>query len=453
MEDTLRLRKPTSWGEPAETAETGDARPLTPLALQRLASARPFAVVLGLNPNGLGIVKSLVPHGIPVLAIDKLPGGWGDTHRWMSSRTRLCEKLFLPRESYSKRLIETLVELAPSFREPPVLFPSGDAELIFLSEALDRISGRYRLAVPTPEVLDLFVRKVGFEEYCRDHGVLLPASVWGIAPGTVTDVGGGALRFPCAVKPQFRDHRWDARFPNRKSLPAHNVEELREAVAMAEKTGAPLVIQEVIPGPDSLLHFSHVYLDSKSGVLQGWTGKKIRQLPIHFGTSTLAETTDDDEVMDLTLRLLGPVRYHGYGNVEFKRDLRDGTLRVMEVTVGRTWYPHFLGVAAGVNIPLAWYRDLVGLPQDAKARAQVPVRWIDEYRDLQAAVDYWRAGELSLPCWLASFRRVRGFALFSLRDPIPGFFVLMRIHLSMWNAAGRVLRRLLPRSGEAHEHT
>lgn len=401
----------------------------------------PVAFVLGLNPNGLGIVKSLVRHGIPVLAMDARPTGWSDTHRWMSSRTRLCRKIWLPAGSPRSAFLERLLELGPSYSKKPVLLPSGDDEMLMIAENRSLLSDHYRFRAPSRSALDLFVRKVGFEAFCRTNKVPFPASVWNVTSQSVLHIGED-IRFPCLVKPEFRTLEWDRLFSPLKGLPAEDMADLKESVARAEASGAPLLVQEVIPGPDSLLHFSHVYLDEDSRMVQGWTGRKIRQLPIHFGTSTLTETVKDDEVMDLTLRLLTPVQYHGYASVEFKRDLRDGTLRVMEVTVGRTWYPHFLGVVAGVNLPLAWYLDLVGLPQKPPVTPRVPVRWVDEYRDIVASVDYWRAGELSHLSWVRSFRNLRGFALFSLRDPLPGLFVLARLFISLWNGGLRGLRRL-----------
>jgi predicted ATP-grasp superfamily ATP-dependent carboligase len=410
-------------------------------------SGPPAAIVLGLNPNGLGIVKSLVAHGISVLAVDERPAGWGDTHRWMSSRTCLCRKVLLPRGSHPDGVLRALLDLAPSCGgQRPVLIPSGDAEMLLVADNRHLLAQHYRFRVPTPAALDLFVRKVGFEEYCHDQGVPMPATAWNVTSDSLAQAV-RAIRFPCIVKPEFRDHRWDRLFLPRKSLPAADLVELTSVVADAERSGVPLVIQEIIPGPDSLLHFSHVYLDGESRVVQGWTGHKVRQLPIHFGTSTLAETVDDDEVMDLTLRLLRPQAYHGYASVEFKRDPRDNRLRVMEVTVARTWYPHLLGLAAGVNIPLAWYRDAAGLPQEPRRSARVPVRWIDEYRDVLATADYLRAGELSLRTWIGSFRHLRGFALFSLRDPLPGLLVVARLGISAANIARRALRRLLDRRG------
>ena len=75
------------------------------------------AVVLGLNPNALGTVRSLRRCGIPVIAIERAPGGWPDTNVWMSTRTRLCRKILMPARAGHDALLEQLVELGPSLSD------------------------------------------------------------------------------------------------------------------------------------------------------------------------------------------------------------------------------------------------------------------------------------------------------------------------------------------------
>ena len=171
-----------------------------------------------------------------------------------------------------------------------------------------------------------------------------------------------------------------------------------------------------------------------------WTGRKIRQQPIHFGTSTMTETIRVDEVANDSVSILRELGCQGYASIEFKKDDRDGTYRIMEVTPGRTWYPHYLGFGAGVNIPYVWYRDLTGEPPLAPAVASDGIRWIDEYRDIQASFSYWKAGELTFMEWLRSFRRLKVCAYASSKDPLPFLFVILRVLYAIPRALTRPLR-------------
>lgn len=141
------------------------------------------------------------------------------------------------------------------------------------------------------------------------------------------------------------------------------------------------------------------------------------------------------------MRFAQELQLRGYVSVEFKRDSRDGTYRVIEVTPSRTWYPHYLGVAVGVNIPKLWYDDLMGneLPAEVVRPRRERVRWVDEYRDLISAASDWREGKLSLSKWIGSYARVRSFVLFSPRDPLPALFLAARLTISAYNAVVRLL--------------
>ncbi len=409
--------------------------------------ARIPAVVLGLNPNALGTIRALAARRIPVIAADQRPAGWADTHRWMSSRTRLCQKLFYSASATGDALLDLLVELGPTLPGPAPVLPSGDAELLLLARHEALLKRWYRFHVPPPEHLRLFVEKRGFHEFARNAGVPIPATIAPLTNDRI-DEAARTMRFPCVLKPEFRDHQWDDLFAPRKGLGVESAAALRDAFTEATRSGTSLMLQESIPGADSELHFTHGYFDRDGNPVAMWTGRKIRQLPIHYGTTTLAETVPIAAIVDHTLRLMQPLGHRGYVSVEFKRDPRDGAFRVLEATVGRTWYPHYLGVVAGVNIPELWYHDLLDIARPAQPAPSVPgpfprsevrygVRWVDEYRDLVAAMEYRRAGELTIRGWIASLFGIRGAALAAWRDPMPFLYMVFRLGISVRNAVMR----------------
>ena len=60
------------------------------------------AVVVGLGMTGLGVVRSLAAHGVPLIGIDKQPPK-------TSAHTRLCRKLFV--DTGERSLWDALAEL------------------------------------------------------------------------------------------------------------------------------------------------------------------------------------------------------------------------------------------------------------------------------------------------------------------------------------------------------
>jgi predicted ATP-grasp superfamily ATP-dependent carboligase len=395
-------------------------------------------LVLGLNPNALGLVKSLADEGIPVYAVDFKPKDWRDTHVWMSSRTRRCKRILVAPEAGEEGIVDAMVELGSQFDERLPVLPSGDVFLYMLEDHRDRLEPHYVFHVPDADTLDLLMMKGRFHSFCMEHGIDAPATITDVTPELVAEIGDD-LNFPCLMKPEFRSDNWGKVFPTEKALEAEDLASLKASVEKAMETGENLMIQEIIPGPDSNLYFSHAYYYDDQVLAGMWTGRKLRQAPPRFGTSTLVETVDVPEVAEMTTRIVEILGLTGYVSVEFKLDERNQTYQILEVTPARSWYPHYLGTSVGLNLPLFWYYDLLG-DQSRKLPGFRPperIAWLDEYRDLVTAYNAWRAGEIRMGEWWGSYRGVRSFALASFRDPVPGILVGVRLCIS-------VLKRLRP---------
>ena len=75
-----------------------------------------------------------------------------------------------------------------------------------------------------------------------------------------------------------------------------------------------------------------------------------------------------------------------------------------------------LGAAAGVNLPLLAYRDLLGIPTAPAPPARIGLRWISFADDLRA---FLRARDPSLPAWIASLRGPKVHDVFAWDDAWP----------------------------------
>jgi len=394
----------------------------------------PPAVVLGLNANGLGVVRSLRKAGIRVIGVERAPSGPGEAHTWMSSATWSCKKVLVEKGTNHRGFLEALQRIARDHSGPIPVIPSGDNFLLFLDRHQDQLSPSFRFHLPDPDTLDLLMQKGRSYEFCVENDIPVPHTLQGIKGDDVPTHVLDRMRPPYLVKPQIRDPAWDDKYSPVKALTAQSREELLDTLRDAGETGCDLLVQEIIPGPDSELYFSHGYFDEDSGPVALWTGRKLRQYPPRFGTSTLTEAVWVPEVAHITKKIARGLGLRGYVNVEFKLDRRDGKFKLIEVTPSRTWYPHYLGVALGINLPELWYRDLLEWTLEPERAVQGPERicWIDEYRDLVAAVEAMQRGELTAAEWLRSLARIRSFALFKPMDPLPGLKVAARLGLSFF---------------------
>jgi predicted ATP-grasp superfamily ATP-dependent carboligase len=198
----------------------------------------------------------------------------------------------------------------------------------------------------------------------------------------------------------------------------------------------PLMMQEVVPGDDTDFYTFGAYQDASSRALGVFVSRKVRQHPRNFGESRIAESCWVDEVADDALRLLHELSFHGVSGTEFKRDPRDGRLKLMEVNA-RHWLHHCLATAAGVNLSLIAYGDALGRPIEGGKQID-GVRWLDFPRETRDSLLELARGELSVATFVSGLRTVRVDAVFSLDDPLPALRELV-------NATTLQVQRDLPK--------
>lgn len=171
-------------------------------------------------------------------------------------------------------------------------------------------------------------------------------------------------------------------------------------------------------GPASNVRTVYVYPTRDDDLLGLVTTRKIRQFPIEFGRGSLAETFHDPEFAAYGLRFFRSIGYRGFGTIEFKRDDRDGKLKVTDLNL-RWVKPINLPMAAGVDFPLIHYRDLAGQVPGPVLEFKAGVRWLDAIGDLSTSWSMYRAGELSPVAWARSLLPVRSFPAFAPDDLKP----------------------------------
>ena len=109
--------------------------------------------------------------------------------------------------------------------------------------------------------------------------------------------------------------------------------------------------------------------------------------PAEGGLGVYNETTTAPELMEQAVALLSALDWHGPAQVEFKRDARDGQLRLMEVNP-RFWGTLDLSIQAGIDFP--YLTALAALQGDIEDCFDYQVgmrfRWLFSYKSPQQPV-------------------------------------------------------------------
>ena len=309
-------------------------------------------------------------------------------------------------------LVEALVRFGSEQPEPPVLYFEEDSQLLLVSRHRERLARAFRFAVADPELVEDLVDKGRFQRLAERHGLPVPATrrVSPVSGERAADLG---LRFPVVVKPLTRDRRWSGIGGAGKAVLAETPEALRDLWPRLSAAGVELLVQELVPGPETRMESYHAYVDARGDVAGEFTGRKVRTLPPSLGHSTALEISDAPDVAALGRSVVRKLDLRGVAKLDFKR-APDGALHLLEINPRFNLW-HHLGAVAGVNLPALVHADMCGRPRPAVSRARAGATWCRPLDDWRAA----RASGLSPLAWLPWMLRCDANASLDWRDPMP----------------------------------
>lgn len=369
------------------------------------------AVVLGMFETGLAVARSLGRAGIRVLGLD---------HRFQSGfRSKYVEASLCPEPvSNPDAFVDYLRHVAGSEERKPVLFVTSDDFLLAVSRNRERLQKFLLLNVPDADILESIADKYRQYELARSVGIPVPATVVLERPADVARVA-RTVPFPVFVKAREVTSWRKEVGGGLKGFVANSPEELALHVDKLLARGLVVLVQELIPGPDTNHYKACCYVSQGGEVACAFSLRKLRQQPPGFGFGSLVESVYDSDVLTLGKRFLESIDYRGVGSAEFKRDERDGELKLIELNP-RYWQQNALAERCGVNFPLAQYLDLTGeVPAQATSYEQ-HVKWLNVFADLDSFRVYRRRGELTFRDWVRGLRGPKIYSNFAADDPIPG---------------------------------
>jgi predicted ATP-grasp superfamily ATP-dependent carboligase len=238
------------------------------------------------------------------------------------------------------------------------------------------------------------------------------------------------------IASQLRENALSGRV---KAVLCHSASELIHSYRNIAVYDSRMIVQEVIPGPDHKLSYISFYLNRGSQPLTLFAGRKLRVIPIGFGSASYVHSFRDSDLEDVALRLLSSVRYQGLGGLEFKKDLRDSRYKLIEFNTRYGMWDG-LGIRCGIDAPYVAYRDALGLPVESQRSYREGVIWLDWQRDIRAFWMYRKRGEITLSQWLRSIQGDKMWAIYSRDDWRPGVAFTISLFRQLWTKIAKANR-------------
>ena len=299
-----------------------------------------------------------------------------------------------------------------------VVLAGGDEGLELIARNRAELVGLgYRPMEADDEVVLAMLDKERTHDLAVAHDIPM-AGTWPLRDQGDVDALSSSLSFPCVLKPVHSHVFARKSGTGAKVLTAADRTELQARFDQMSALGVELSVIEVVTGPDDEYVSYYSYLDEHGQPLLQFTKRKIRQYPPRFGIGTYHATTHDPDLAALGLRFFQAVGLRGLGCVEFKRDGRDGQLKLIECNA-RFTMSNEVARRAGVDLALFSYNRLTGRPTPRVDPYRDGVRLLDPVNDVRAFLAYRRRGELSGRRWVASLLRPQHFPVARLDDPIP----------------------------------
>jgi predicted ATP-grasp superfamily ATP-dependent carboligase len=336
-------------------------------------------------------------------------------------------------------LVEALLSYAATQPEPPVLFYQEDRSLLLVSRYREQLRQLFRFVIPDADLVEALVDKERFVELSRRHHLPIPPT-WALPTGPDLPVETLHLDYPVIVKPVMRrQDRWRPLAGEAKALLASTPADLQALWSAFSSNGVRLIVQSLVPGPETAIESYHAYVDAGGALVADFTGRKIRTRPPSFGDSSAVEVSDAEDVRELGRDIVRRIGLRGVAKLDFKR-APDGTLFLLEINPRFTLW-HHVGARAGVNIPALVHGDCVNATRPAIPRARAGVRWCKVWTDLAAA----RADGMPLARWLSWALGCEAKSAFAWDDPFP----LLGAGFQRWRAHRRTTGNGTARSSES----
>lgn len=381
---------------------------------------------MGGDNRGLGVVRSLGRHAIPVWVLHE--GG-----HLLATVSRFAQRSIPWPAGDDAQRVDFLLKLnSINHLEGWVLIPTGDEGAALIARHHAELSQCYRLTTPPWDVLRWAYDKRLTYRLAQQLQVSHP---WTMYPSNRRELAEADVPFPVILKPAFRTE-----FNQLTAAKAWRVDDRESLLARYDEACTfidpeVLMVQELIPGGGET-QFSYAAICEEGRSLASLVARRLRQFPMDFGrASTFVETVDEPAVIEPAVRLLEAMKLTGIVEIEFKRDPRDGQYKLLDINP-RVWGWHSLGARAGVDFPYLLWLQVSGaaIPE---SRPQIGVRWMRASTDLRTAMLEILRGRLSIAEYSRTWRGPREPAIFSSDDPLPG---LLELPLLAYLLGRRVFR-------------
>jgi D-aspartate ligase len=282
--------------------------------------------------------------------------------------------------------IEKLEKYAIEHRgKPIILVGTNDTYVRLIAKHATLLKKYYLFNYSDLKIIDSLMNKQKFYTIYQDSGLDMPRTyIYSCKKHDLRVEEIRKLAFPVILKPADTIKYHEHEFPGQaKVYKLNNEQAVCDVIKQIEQTGynGDIIIQEFIPGDDSLLFDSIVYFSS-NGDPQLMSFAQIglqEHTPTGIGNCTVlingySQYSVPKHVKEKMIQFLKKIKYRGIAEFDLKYDVRNQRFKVLEINPRQARCGYYL-TACGYN--LAKY-----LVDDLLYHKMPPFQFIDNVKSL-----------------------------------------------------------------------
>lgn len=352
------------------------------------AQALNILVMDGETRPALAIVRSLGSKGHRMIVGAKVEPSLAQVSRYCHRRFTHPDPV---RDStgFINAVIRTVCD-----QQIDVVLPVTEITTALVVERRSEIERYSRVPFPVVDTFNAAANKVEVLALAEKLSIPIPIGVVLDRPGACPRWP-ERLHYPVVVKPHRSRIRVNGEWCPTSVTYAVDRAALDTILAAKDPEEYPLLLQQRIVGPGA-----GVFLCYQRGkCVAQFSHRRLREKPPSGGVSVLCESAPvPPQAFRYAKALLDELRWEGVAMVEFKMDLADETLKLMEIN-GRFWGSLQLAIDAGVDFPSLLIRTLAdeSMQPVETYRIGVKSRWLLGDLDALLMRLFKNEAELHLP--------------------------------------------------------
>lgn len=364
------------------------------------------AIIIEGHVQGLSNVRSIGELGAPVIVID--------VHNCIARYSKYCSGFFKCPPYATDEFAEFLLKLAEEEKlKDWLLIPSNDHAVHTISRFKNRIDNYYKTLVPDLKDLTNIYDKKQLLDIAAKNKVPVPKSQYvKHLDEKIT------LKFPIITKGRYGLNFYKK--TGKKAFISNNQIEFEDhLIEITRHFGLDdCITQEIIPEDPQHKTVSFTCFAIQGKIKTYWTGVKLREHPLRFGTATYTKSIDSKPLKKQSELLIESIAYNGVCEIEYLFDSRTNEYKLIEINP-RTWLWVGLAKSCGIDYAKMMYSFVFEIPYAYPSEYPIDVYWMNHITDFPFSIKGLLKRKYSLKQILKSYFSRKKFAIFKSNDPLP----------------------------------